>query len=366
MKALKRVEGVWFLITRRGESCRVRRIDRDAKPLTGEGATTILGSLDQQWDARELWMPGDPTRSPASKIPFDRLADWRAIAAELDRAPQSYVLPNRPSAPNTLLRDLCEVLRTVPKGVHKALAVTWLSDPTFLTRRFLESVSAFEDYVNDEPFVPALRSGQSLRETSRFAREVVRLTHETSNLRVGDMVFQYLGYEVSPRRTTGAVLDPDDDRNPSGLGGIDLVVTDGRALGIVEIKASTDTTLLIALVQTLMYAAELVPIDQRHRLAQYGVDTDTSLRSRLSFLAANANTPFIDLIVLFEAKSDQANEVESVVQLAQVLLSGAHADAEAMCQYIRRILFVAGTMGEDNGLQCQLVRQVDGTLRQSQ
>ncbi len=357
MKVLKRVGEVWFLVTSRGDSTAVRRIDRDATPVDGDMAGEVLRAPDQQWDARELWLPGDPARSPASKIPVDRLDNWRSIAAELDRAPLSYVRPNRPSAPTTPLRDLCEVLRTVPREIHVQLATAWQREPTLLTRRFLESVSAFEDYVNDEPFVPTTRSGKSLKETSKFAHEVVRITRDRSELFVGNMPFQYLGYEVSPRRTTGAVLEPDDDRNSTGLGGIDLVLTDGKALTVVEIKAATDTTLLVALVQALMYAAELASIDQRRRLATYGVDPNPDLRSRLTFLAAEANHPFVDLMVLFEANSGHAREVESVAHLAQQLLSGGHPDASGMSQYIRQVMLVAGEI-RNGKLYCQVVHQV--------
>jgi hypothetical protein len=227
----------------------------------------------------------------------------------------------------------------------------WREQPELLARRFLESVDAFADYVNDEPFVPPVRSGKSLEGSSRFAREVVRIAHQVSEVTIGGQRLWYAGYEVSPRRTTGAARDPDATGNASGLGGIDLVLTDGTGLAVVEIKAATDTTLLLALVQGLMYCAELVSEHQRARLATHGADPHDTLRSRLSFLE-NVSSPFVEVILLCEAGSSHMHEADAVLALAQRFIKGDYSEAEATRQHVRSIALAAGTIQGDE-LRCE-------------
>ncbi|HET9621167.1 MAG TPA: hypothetical protein VFP84_07365 [Kofleriaceae bacterium] len=338
MKQLKRVDGVWYLVTGSEDSFAVRRITESARAIGEPRKTEVLTSQAPTWDAQNLWMPGDRSRTRASTIPVTLVESWRAITGELDRSPQTYRPRAQLRVPETPLRDLCAELRALPADVHAHLQRVWTDHPAFLGRRFLECVRAYEDYENDEDFVPARRSGKSLEESNLFASEVVRRMHGAQDLAIDGETFLFAGYEVSPRRTTGAARRDDASRNDSGAGGIDALLTNGHSLTVVELKSRADSTLVLALVQALMYAAELTSESQRDRLATRGTGAP-GLANPLDFLRS-AISPFLDVMLLVERGGRHRADSDAVGAIADQLLNGAYDESKLVRQHLQAIRLV--------------------------
>jgi hypothetical protein len=78
---------------------------------------------------------------------------------------------------------------------------------------------------------------------------------------------QFVDDEISPFRTTGGASFEDTATGTSGGGGVDLLLGDrDGSLLIGEIKAPGDSTLFLALIQSLTYALELTTASQMLRL----------------------------------------------------------------------------------------------------
>lgn len=338
MKELRKVDGRWYVVTGRGTSRAVRDIEH-GQMVVGAKREPVLAAGDG-WDAGELAHPNDET--PARDVPVTDFDAWRAIAGAIDRGEfvRSHVQP-RPIVPITPLRDICAVLRHVrTKDRCNRLAEVWSEKPADLAQLFLRSVADFDDYENDEAFVPASRrDGAAGDESLQFAQKVVSVA-QRDGLWIDGRGFRFVDREVSPRRTTRSKYEGETSADRSGAGGLDLLLTDGAAIGVTEIKAKTDVPLLLGLVQTLMYAAELTSPAQRRRLARGYPD-------ELSFLAGRMDGPIADLLLVYQEGSTQGDEVDNVHVAATALLKGPHRFADVVRRHIRQIWFVSTSTGAD-------------------
>jgi Holliday junction resolvase-like predicted endonuclease len=349
MKRLCKSSDRWYLITESGESVAVRDIF-DGKRLAKNEAESVTSSQSaDMWPAASLFLPGDLSRTPATQISVTRLDDWKAIARAIDagefRKSTTGTAARTITVPITPLRDVCALLRELAAdSVWERLARKWVKRPERLARLFLRAVADFEEYENDESFLPIDRSGDFVdaNDGLGFARGLARYVSKTGGLTLGAERLAFVAYELSPRRTTGASFEGDDEQHltgsSSGGGGLDLLLATENAFVVVEVKAKSDTSLLLALVQALMYTAELVPEAQRRRLA-------THHASQLAFLQApGLEGPFVDVLLLYETPSPHGDDVEMIQQIAVGLLRSSGLDAARLRQYVRRIVLVGGKL----------------------
>lgn len=181
--------------------------------------------------------------------------------------------------PITPLRALYQTLRDLRGGAATQFnALCDIINPTqdldattFLAELFSRSITQFNSYHNEEPFVRDV--GQREQDPRRvgFARRVVDLCADKKELFSG---YQYVTYELSTYRTTRSCFEDGQPADRSGQGGIDLLLCSPSRLPTVgEIKASTETVgPTFALIQALMYAAELASPKQLLRLKNHYKD----------------------------------------------------------------------------------------------
>jgi hypothetical protein len=334
MKKLKRVGGQWYLVTGRGRSRAVRDIARE-QLVTGPDADALFAApAEREMAATDVWAPDD--ERPGSEIPVIELGVWKAIAAAVDQGLYDRAIQEvERRIPITPLRDVCTMLRLLTmKDVPERLAQEWTRAPSSLARLFGRSVADFDTYENDESFLPAVRTGNTVAgDDLAFARRIVKHA-EMRGLDVGGRHLTFVEYEVSPRRTTRAGYEGDEPGAPtgksSGAGGIDLLLAGADSVVICEVKARTDVPLLVGLVQCLMYAAELTSAAQRRRLARHFPP--------LTFLGAVAERePVIELLLLYERDGNYSRESEALRQLVTGLLAGEALHARMMRRHIRGV-----------------------------
>jgi hypothetical protein len=148
-----------------------------------------------------------------------------------------------------------------------------------LDELFGASLRELEGYDNDEAFHPARGSDtnwlvQYRDQPDKFARWVIAQAApgHTNWLDVGgEEKVRAVAYEIYTLRTTGAAVFPDGSRvSTGGAGGLDLLLDWDGTPTVAEVKAKKDTNSFLALVQTLVYSAELSSGAQKRRLrSQY-------------------------------------------------------------------------------------------------
>ena len=234
--------------------------------------------------------------------------------------------------PETALRNLYECLRDFPsKEFHLQCAKEFLRVPKELDKLIGRSFDHFSFYDNrEEPFhqrgdAPTNSRQASLKLADQFA---VALHALKSVSVIGGLSFSYIDYDISPVRTTGNVrFESGASGADSGKGGADvLLVNNVDQTPIVgEIKAEKDATLLLALIQSLMYAIELATPNQRARLSQ-------TYPGRFRFQEPG---PFIDINIL-QVRSPKDEWTSKFLDLVDPL-SAKLLHSEFVPRIVRRI-----------------------------
>lgn len=211
-----------------------------------------------------------------------------------------------------------------------------LTGADFLCELFRRSVRHAEGYCNTEESFYTRRADRNNIE-SDFAKSLVakiRLMHE---INIGEIELKFADYEIYPFRTTRSFLEDGLPATHAGSGGMDLLLATSNddVLPVIgEIKAGTEIVgPTFALIQSLMYAAQILTPNQFKRLREH-----YPLFERL-----NAEAPKAELVVFFDEEELPCNED---LQYAQRL---AGQIGEQLKEHLRRISFVSCRM-ENNSI----------------
>jgi hypothetical protein len=171
--------------------------------------------------------------------------------------------------PPTQLRGYYDALHALKEQEQTALAELHAEDPARLIARFAHSVKTVADYPaitipfhGERSKAWLEKAGQDVTSTSTFvAKLAAARSHRVTN--AGQLDFDYVDREIFPLRRTGIARADQSDRRS-----IDLLLRDSDNLPVVgELKVAGDSPAYYALVQALMYAAELSSASQLRRLA---------------------------------------------------------------------------------------------------
>ena len=243
---------------------------------------------------------------------------------------------------------------------HLAMAEEARRDhnPATLAELFQRSVERFSDYSNvEEPFYPDHPPRKDIPDPQTIDR-IAGTTSLTSFLKYSgtaqvvdnhDLDFVFVDRELVPARTTGNVLFENGD--PSiRVRRLDWLLAnahDQRPV-IAEVKVGDDKNPFYALIQLLMYAAELVTPAQLTRLRRHYPD-----RFKLPASADGvtvAQGPVMDLYIIisnFNPRSELRQEIlETTSELAQLLVV-----EEGVSRYIRKIACLDVTLEKDKQLR---------------
>jgi hypothetical protein len=167
------------------------------------------------------------------------------------------------------------------------------------------------------------------------------------------MQFAVVDYEISPLRTPGGRKFEDGTAaRRSGAGGVDLLCATPDGLPVIgEIKAPTDTSLFVALVQSLTYASELLTLQQVARLRKAYPD---------SFVPTGGQAAG-ELLLLVQA-DDRPRLEEETMQLATALLGNPEG---AVAKHIRRISVVTVDLGAGKAPAFALQHTIESSCHSS-
>lgn len=240
---------------------------------------------------------------------------------------------------------------------QRAMAEETLRDnnPWILAEKFKKSVEHFSRYSNiEEPFYPDAPARKDLPDPERIdsigdTLSMTAFLKSASSAHVLDnpgLDFSFVDREVVPARTTGnAVFENDQpSRHVRRLDWL-LANAQDRLPIIAEVKVGDDKNPFYALIQLLMYAAELATSNQLNRLQRH-------YPKRFAFPALNgsAHSPVMDIYIVlsnYNARSGIRQEIlEMTNQLCQRLVG-----EEAISKYIRRIACLNVTLEADRKLR---------------
>jgi hypothetical protein len=213
----------------------------------------------------------------------------------------------------------------------------------FLAELFRRSVRHAEHYANiDEPFHSVRKDRVSTKYP--FAKSLVKQLIAGSMIHANNHLIEFVDYEIFPFRTTKSCCENGKPATSIGSGGMDLLLAstiDGVVVpAIGEIKAATEQVgPTFALIQSLMYAAQLLTHNQFLRLKKHYFP---------AFSTVDGNQPRMDLIVLLEVdhklNTDDLKYAQSIADDLVVSLS----------TYLRRIVFYSCTIN-DHAIKCEAV-----------
>ena len=256
---------------------------------------------------------------------------------------------------STQLRDLYAALGALKEQEQTALAELHAKEPERLIARFAHSVDTVAGYqANTEAFHDRART-TGLRETldeppvplnDRVkTADVARHLANARERRVEnapELDFRFVDREIFALRTTKS----DTDRPRRRIMDLLLVSRDGLPI-VGELKIGTDKPTYFALVQALMYAAELSSPAQRERLMKHYPDAD---------FAFPKGGPFLDVYLIgfdppskgkyrersFEATRSISSKLVKDTRVHSVIRRIAYIEAEAQDQglsFVKRFAF---------------------------
>lgn len=237
---------------------------------------------------------------------------------------------------------------------HLCLAQEALRDnnPRILAERFGNSVEHFSRYSNiDESFYDNARISLPNHTQLNAINGTIALTaflqgnaiHQVNNQPI--LSFRYVDREIVPARTTGRACfengEPSTNcRRP------DLLLansTDGFPI-IAEVKVNNDRNPFYALIQLLMYAAELATENQIARLQRHYPN-----QFRSSTISDKQSGPVVDLYIIlcnYNPRSRIGQEILRVTdQLCERLV-----EEEGISNFIRRIACLDVKLTEERTL----------------
>jgi hypothetical protein len=214
----------------------------------------------------------------------------------------------------------------------------------FLVELFRRSVQHAQRYSNvGEPFYSARKDRVASKYP--FAKELVKkLKSGTPITTTSSLSLGFGDYEIFPFRTTQSCSENGKPATSIGSGGMDLLLTSTTKGVLVpamgEIKAATETVgPTFALVQSLMYTAQLVTCNQFVRLKKHYNNL---------FASIDEQHPRMDVIVLLQVDSKLNKEdLRYALSLAAEIKS-------PLSEYLRRIDFLWCDIGGDT-VKCEPV-----------
>lgn len=266
-----------------------------------------------------------------------------------------------PKIPVTNLRSLYGMFDLFSSlECHLAMAEEARRDrnPATLAEFFQRSVERFSEYSNvEEPFYPDRPARQELPNPQAIDRISGTLSLTAFLKAAGtarfvenpDLDFVFVDRELVPARTTGNAFFENDER-AIRVRRLDWLLANAHdQLPIIaEVKVGNDKDPFYALVQLLMYAAELVTPAQLTRLRRHYPD-----RFKLPDSPGGETDdqrPVMDLYIIisnYNPRSELRQEIlEATSQLAQRLVV-----EKGVSRYIRKIACLDVTLAKDNQLQ---------------
>lgn len=228
---------------------------------------------------------------------------------------------------------ICDLLnnRHGPKGAE------------FLAELFRRSVHHSGFYSNtSEDFYPAHK--RRLAKATKFAKLLVEKMKDEKVIQFGNHKLEYVDYEIFPFRTTFGCGESGRQATHAGSGGMDLLLasdSNGVLPGIGEIKAGSEHVgPSFALVQALMYSAQLVTCNQFLRLKEHYPHCLGEI---------NTDKPRVDVIVFLEVDG-RLNQPD-----LQYALSLAHDVGTLLEAHIRHIVFLSCRITGD-AISCEVVK----------
>lgn len=262
---------------------------------------------------------------------------------------------SQPRLRPTQLRELYDALGALKEQEQTALAELHANDPERLIGRFAHSVETVAGYPpNTEAFhggANAKAQRKPLDDPPTPIAEIVKTDHFASHL-AGDqeclvenapeLSFRFVDREIFALRTTAA----DGPRPRRRSLDLLLVSRDGRPIA-GELKLGADKPTYFALVQALMYAAELSSPAQRERLMKHYPDAD---------FAFPEGGPFLDVYLIgfdpptkgkyrersFEATRSISSKLVKDTRVHSVIRRIAYIEAEPQGQglsFVKRFAF---------------------------
>jgi len=323
----------------------------------------LLNGGSQPLSMAEIAKLGPDVDFPIHRLSVMDASDWpkwRILIEQLNEIPNREPLhPPYEKAiqerealviPQTRLRRFYETLRLFgARDIHGAFA-GYESAARRIDHLFNESVRHFSCYEVPQMYAPFYGNDHRnwnnayLDAPKEFAKCLqARLKPATAPNpkiihKVGenpDLKFYTVDYEVSPRRTPGnAVFEDGHAGRSSGAGGMDLLLgceTDNTPI-VAEIKAEDDTNVFLALVQSLVYASELVTVHQWKRL------------QRAYSLFAGAPRPQVLDIYIISQPGDRPQFIDETMVIANELMNpGCHVS-----EHVRRIAFITAELVADS------------------
>ncbi len=240
---------------------------------------------------------------------------------------------------------------------QRAMAEEALRDnnPGILAEKFQKSVERFSRYSNiEEPFYPGSSARKELPDPAQIdsidgGLSLTAFLKSAASAQVIDnpnLDFCFVERELVPARTTGNAVFENDE--PSiRVRRLDWLLANAqdRLPIITELKVGNDKNPFYALMQVLMYAAELATPNQLTRLQRHYPD-------RFSIPASDgtAHGPVLDAYIVlsnYNSRSGIRQEIlETTNQLCQRLVG-----EKAISKYIRRIACLDVTLEEGRKLR---------------
>lgn len=267
-------------------------------------------------------------------------------------------MPSVSKIPLTDLRSLYGMFDLFSSmDCQRAMAEEALRDnnPGILAEKFQRSVERFSRYSNiDEPYYPDSSARKELPDPERIdtiggTLSLTAFLKSAASAQVidnPDLGFHFVDRELVPARTTGnAVFENDEpSRRVRRLDWL-LANAKDRLPIIAEVKVGNDKNTFYALMQVLMYAAELATPNQLTRLQQHYPD-----RFAIPASDGTAHGPVLDAYIVlsnYNSRSGIRQEIlETTNQLCQRLVG-----EKAISKYIRRIACLDVTLKEGRKLR---------------
>lgn len=205
----------------------------------------------------------------------------------------------------------------------------------FIGELFHRSIKHAEFYDNIEEAFYSDRSSRNSVTQDRFAFSLVEQVHRFGRIKLESQEIAFVDYEVFPFRTTLSCHENGNPASRSGAGGMDLLLASGGLPAIGEIKAGTEQVgATFALIQSLMYAAQLLTRNQFERLKKY---YPHAFNKNL-----NEDSPQVNIVLLFEAnKLPCKRDLDYAMTLADGVRS-------LFGRYLGQVLFLQCTIENDS------------------
>jgi hypothetical protein len=239
----------------------------------------------------------------------------------------------------THLRTYYDALHALKEQEQTALAELHAEDPARLIARFAHSVETVAGYPALDEAFHGERPSEAWKEHA--GEPVTSTTTFVANLAAGgrhevadapELAFDFVDREIFPLRSTTTAVGERSVRRS-----IDLLLRDADRLPVVgELKVAGDSPTYYALVQALMYAAELSSEGQRRRLGEH-YDLDGSADGRIGVYIVAFAPP--------ERGAFRERSFEASATIAEKLMADPKVNG-----VLRRIAYLQASADADGGL----------------